>query len=224
MIWITLETLYALVIIIPCMVIWWKTYVLYRFSKYKGLAYLGNAFLCLAIAFMLRYIIMIEKILAGDALGTINQFTLLLLTMEVFMILPGLYIVYALVWRSFEKKCYATCRSLFPTVPFVLVASVIAYADLYFQTLLFMYGSLIIFYGLGSIIAIYRYIHNRTHIQWFFVIALVLLFIAMVINFIVQYTIHEYPLTRFIAYIITVVVLFIFVHITYQLTKRHHHG
>lgn len=216
---ISIETIYTLLIAITSLLVFFKTRKVYNFSNYKGLRYFSNAFLFIAVGFLLRYIIILQKILSGELLGTIQQTNLLLILMQFFLILPGMFLLYSLIWKKFENTKYSK-KPLNAPVTFIYIVSLIfAIADFLLQSFLFMYLSQILLFLIASIIAYKNYKTTKQQLKQFYFISMVLFLIARTINLIAQYTIDSFPLMRIYTYIITVVVLFLFLYITNKLTK-----
>lgn len=217
---ISIETIYTLLIAITSLLVFFKTRKVYNFSNYKGLRYFSNAFLFIAVGFLLRYIIMLQKILSGELLGTIQQTNLLLILMQFCLILPGMFLLYSLIWKKFENTKYSKKPLNKPVTVIYAVSLIFAISDFLLQSFLFMYISQIFLFLIASIIAYKNYEKTKQQLKQFYFISMVLFLIAMTINLIAQYTIDSFPLMRIYTYIITVVVLFLFLYITNKLTKK----
>lgn len=216
---IGVETIYSLLVIIPSLIIYFKVFKLYNFSKYVGLKYFSNAFLFLSLGFLVRYFVMINNVLSGYQHQTIQSFNFLLILMEFLLILPGMFLFYSLIWKKFEDKSYSITpinTSLFIIYSLALVFAVIDYI---LQSLILLYLSQILLFGLATIISYKNYRERKHTFKQFYFISMVLFLVIMVINFIAQYTINDYPVMRVYAYIMTVVVVFIFLYITKKLTN-----
>ncbi len=216
---ISLETIYTLLIIVPSLLIFSKTRRLYAFSNYKGLKYFSDAFLFFAIGFILRYIVMLNKIIAGNITATIQQFDLLLVAMEFFMIVPGMLLLYSLVWKRFEDLKYSKRPVNVSILLMYSFALIFACLDYLFSTLLFLYVSQIILFSAASIISYNNYRLRKQYFKQFYFISMVLFLLIMIINLIAQYTIDDFPIVRFYAYMITVLVVFLLLYVTNKLTK-----
>lgn len=216
---IGLETIYALLVILPSLLIFSKTRKLFRFSNYKGIKYFSNAFLFFAIGFILRYFVVLNKIISGNLLATIQSFDLLLIAMEFFMIVPGMFLLYALVWKNFEHLLYSKKPVNLAIFLMYFVALLLAVLDYVFSTFLFLFVSQIILFSVASVIAYTNYRVKRQYFKQFYFISMFLFLVMVVVNLIAQYTINNFPIMRFYVYVITVVVVFLFLHITNKLTK-----
>ncbi len=213
-----IETLYAVLVIVPSLIIFYKTRKLYNFSGYKGLGYFSSAFLFISLGFLLRYIIILNKTLAGDPFGTIKNFDVLVAGMEFFIVLTGMFLLYSIVWRRFETSKYSGRIINAPVLFLYLLALVITILDFILETFILLYSSQIILFGAASIITYRNYRRKRLYSRQFMFISMFLFLIVMVINFFAKITIDQYPIIRFYAYLITVVAVFIFLYITNKLT------
>ncbi|MFP4567705.1 MAG: hypothetical protein ACLFN8_02055 [Candidatus Woesearchaeota archaeon] len=217
---IGIETIYTLLIIIPSLIIYYKTNKLYNFSKYRGLKYFSNAFLFLAAGFFIRYFVIINNALTGYQHQTIQTFNTPLILMEFFLILPGMMLLYALVWQNFENKKYTKTPINTPLFFMYATAIILATIDYLMQTLILLYSSQIILFGAATIISYKNYREKKQYFKQFYFISMTLFLIIMLVNFIAQYTINNYPIMRFYAYITTVIALAIFLYITEKLTNN----
>jgi hypothetical protein len=217
---ILLETMYALLIILPSLLVYFRTSKLYSFSKYRGLKYFSNAFLFIAIGFALRYIVMLRKIAGGDLFNTLQQFDVMLGLMEFFMILSGMFLFYSLVWKHFEKKQYSMTSLNKPLFFMYVGALVLVILDLLLQSFIMLYTSQIILFGLATILAYLNYREKKQYFKRFYFIAMALFLLIAVTNLLGQYTIDTFPIVRFYTYVITLVAVWMFVYMTNQLVKK----
>lgn len=217
---IAIETLYAALVIVPSLIIFYKTRGLYNFSGYKGLRYFSNAFLFISLGFFLRYIVIVNKVLAGDPMGTIQTFDLLVIGMEFFIVLTGMFLLYSVAWKRFETKRYSKNLVNLPVLLIYITALIIAFIDFILETFILLYSSQIVFFSIASVITYRNYSKKRIYSRQFMFMSMFLFLVVMVINFIAQVTIDQYPLMRFYAYLITVIAVFIFLYITSKLTGR----
>lgn len=217
---ISIETIYTLLVIIPSLIIYYKTNKLYEFSKYRGIKYFSNAFLFLSIGFFIRYFIMINNVLAGYQHQTIQAHSLLLIVMAFFLILPGMFLLYALIWKNFEKKKYSKKPINIPVFFIYATSLILAITDYLMNSLILMYLSQILLFSVASIIAYKKYKKTKQYFRQFYFISMTLFLIIMIVNFIAQYTINTYPIMRFYAYITTIIAVFIFLYTTNKLIKR----
>lgn len=203
-----METVYALLVVVSCLLIFFRTRKIYLFSRHKGVRYFSYAFLFLAIGFMIRYSVMMTKLWQGNLMETINQFGLMTAAMEFFMILPGFFLLTSLNWKKFDKYFYG----------FVLAAFFIAVADLIFQSMLLMYLSQVTVFFFAALLS-YDKSRKRGKYMKLFSVSIILFLIVWLVNMIAQYTIGSFPMVRIYTYAITLVACFIFVYITMKLTK-----
>lgn len=210
---IAIETVYLLLVVFPAFFIFNRTRKLFSFSSYKGIRYISSAFLYLAVGFILRFIVMLSK----NSLGTIKTFGLLTLLMEFFLIMPGLLLLYSLVWQGFERSLFS--RRSIALVLLHLIAAVIAVADWYLGSLILLYSSQIIAFAVASVLSFQRYTRKRNNFMQMYFMAMVLFWLVWVINLIAQYTIDMIPAMRLYAYGFTVAGLLMFFYMTIKLTS-----
>ena len=211
---LALETFYSLLIIIPCLIIFFRFSNMYRFSNYKGLKYVKNAFLFFVVAFFLRYLVMLNRLFVGEFTGTIADFNALLFLMIFFMTLPGFFLLYSLIWKKFEVKKYSSKPLNLQVSIIYLLAIIVALFDYLNHSFLFMYSSQIIVYFIASVIAYKNYVGDKKLLKQFYLIAMLLLLVAMILNLIAQYTIDAFPQMRLYTYALTVLVIFVFLKIS----------
>lgn len=217
---LALETIYTILVLAPTITIFIKTRNLYSFSGYKGLNYFSKAFLFLAIGFFFRYLATLLRIFFHDnQLNTITNFGILTTAMEFFLVLPGLLLLYSLIWKKFEKRIYKN-RFLGNSETLIyLIAILLALGDYLLQSFLLMYTSQILLFMIASIVSYKKTREKKRPMMQLYFIAMVLFFIAWIINFIAQYTINMLPVLRVYVYLITVTVCFIFLYIIAKLTR-----
>ena len=211
---LALETVYSLLIIIPCLIIFFRFSKMYRFSNYKGLSYVKNAFLFFAVAFFLRYLVLLNRLFIGEFTGTIADFNALLFLMIFFMTLPGFFLLYSLIWKNFEVKKYSSKPLNLQVSIIYLLAIIIALADYLTNSFLFMYSSQITAYFIASFIAYKNYASDKKLLKQFYLISMLLLLFAMILNVIAQYTIDAFPVIRLYTYALTILVIFVFLKIS----------
>lgn len=217
---IGIETAYALLIIIPSLIIYFKVSKLYNFSNYKGLKYFSNVFLFLSAGFFIRYFVILNNVFSGYAHQTIQTFNALLILMTFFMALPGMFLLYSLVWKKFEDKKYSKKPINTPLFFIYALSLAIAVTDYLMQTLFLLYTSQILLLGVATVIAYKRYSEKKQYFKQFYFISMALFLIAMIINFVAQYTINTYPIMRLYTYLTTTIVVLLFLYITRNLTKK----
>lgn len=214
---IGIETIYTLLIVIPSIIIYFRTSKLYTFSKYRGLKYFSGAFLFLAIGFALRYLVMLQKIIGGDLFQTIQRLDLMVSVMEYFMILPGMFLFYSLIWKKFEHNKYSK-HPINPSLTMIyFLTLLLVILDFYLQSLISLYVSQIILFSAAAIISYINYKEKNQYFKQFYFIAMTLFLIISITNMIAQYTIDKIPIMRFYAYIITIITIWIFLYTTNKL-------
>ena len=215
--------MYFFLILFCSLIIFYKIRKIYSFSKYKGLRYFANGFLFLAIAFCVRFTVMLMKILEDNNItGTINEFNFFIIATEFTMVLPGLFFGYSLLWKKFEKEHYGL--GIMTQIPIYILALTIALIDYFLKTLNTMYISQIILFFSISVILYYRLKQKENKNNKFmltFFVSMILFFFIWILNFIAQYTINFAPMMRIYTYILTTITCFVMLYLIINLTKNH---
>lgn len=221
---ILIEIIYTLLVIFPCFFVFLKTCKIYRFSHHTGLRYFNLAFLFFTIAFLFRFGTIYYSIyMTADALGTIATTGLIRFILEFLTIIPGIFLLYSMLWKNFEKS------NLFSKIrmPFlVTLALIISAIDVYRGSFLFMYVTQIVIFSYASLVSFANYHNsklsskNKKNYKKMFFLSMFLFLIVWIVNFIAQYTIDRYPILRIYAYFITVVICYLFLYITHNITRH----
>ncbi len=166
---------YALIIISICWFIFWKSHKIFSLSYHQGVRYFRNAFLFYAAGFFSRYFL---KFAIGGFLAN--------LFFEFFFAMAGFFLLYSLLWKKFESVKIKSYSSLFniPIVIFYLLSLIIIYADLVASGLYFLFISQIILFALMSMLTLLNYVNRKQSFLKFYFTAVVLIFIAWLLNFI----------------------------------------
>jgi hypothetical protein len=213
-----LETIYLILLIIPTLFIYLKTRKLYKFSGYKGINYYSKAFLFLSIGFIIRYIVMISKILQNN-FQTIQEFNIITIIMEFFLIVPGLFLLYSMIWQRFEKSHYSHKFTISQLIIYFIALS-IALIDMYLGNFIFMYTSQILIFFIASIISYNKYLKNKNNFLQLYFISMILFLFIWIINLIAQFTIDIIPILRVYTYLFTTATCFTLLYITINLLKE----
>jgi hypothetical protein len=212
---IIIETVYLLLVALPSIFIYQRARQLYSFSRYRGIRYFASAFLFLAIGFIFRYLVMLSRLSQGIT-QTIKDFGVLTLAMEFFLVLPGLFLLYSMVWQRLEKDKYS--NSYYQAGIYAL-AILLAAADTASGGFSFMYSSQIAAFVFASAIGFRRYKRKKSNFMQLYSISMVLFLIVWVINMFAQYTIDAVPIIRLYAYLFTVSACLLVFFITFRLTR-----
>ncbi|MGM5488204.1 MAG: hypothetical protein ACQESG_04610 [Nanobdellota archaeon] len=207
---IAIETIYLLLVLTACFYISWRVYRLYAFSHHEGLKYLGLAFLFFGLGFVIRYGLMLGRIIRGES--TLITFGLFTILMEFLLVLPGLFLTYSLTWRKIPNQ------NLLHAGIYIL-ALIVAVGDFLLSEFYLLYGSQIILFLVASVVSLSKYMKRRSNYLQLYFITLVLFFLVWVFNAIAQYTIPGHPYMRLYAYLLTISACFIFVYVTRALTR-----
>jgi len=180
------KILYALVIVLICTIIVFKSDKLFRLSSHKGIQYFRNAFLFYGIGFAIRYFF--DFLLFQSALPGYFYFVDELF--EYFFIMGGFFLLYSLLWKKIEYPGLEYTSSLLNSriVVFHLMALLIVVLDFLWGGYLFMFISQIIVFFIASIISFSNYQKKNKKYKFskFYLLAMVLGFFAWVLNAIAE--------------------------------------
>lgn len=212
-----IETIYMLLLVIPSMIIYLKARNVYKFSNHKGIKYFSDAFKFLAIGFLIRYIIMIMKLIQND-FSTIKNFDIFTLMMEISLMMTGFLLLYSMTWKRFNHLNIFK-KINFPIISIYVLAFIFAFIDLIIKAFYMMYISQIFVFSIASIISYKNFNKKKTSIKQLYFISMILFFIVWTINLIAQYTIDIIPTIRLYAYLFTFSGSFIILYVTLKLTS-----
>ena len=207
-----IELLYALLVIIPSLWVFARTWRVYRFSHRESVKWFSLSFAAFAVAFAVRYAAMLYLINKGaDPLATVSEVILPFFAMEFFAALPGFLLVYSL-----------TRKEVGHVRPWIIItlAGIIAAADIATQSFLFLYASQVILMSVGTYVAFQRY-HQRPSLfrralSW----TMTVLLVVWIANAIGQYAIDGLPWLRVPVYALTVIGVWSFLLIVSGLLRR----
>ena len=144
------EILYAFIIIVCSLMIYFETKDLYDLSKHKGIQYFRFSFLFFAIAYFFRsFIKFIIGILDVDDILRINPFGFGLFTLFVFIFFSSLallFLIYSIKWKKWDKIINGFI--ILPLISFVLAITavifnhILVYLFIHLVLLLFALGVL----------------------------------------------------------------------------------
>jgi hypothetical protein len=216
---ILIETIYMLIVLIACIIIYVRTRELAELSNYKGIHYFRTAFLFFAIAFAIRYIMML---LAITELTTGPYIGLLLSVLLYYMLsMAGFYLLYSLVWKH-AKEMLSMHSDVFFIVALHIIGLAIGIATTIFQEETIMFVPQIIILGFGALLSYFNYqkgknLHN--FLQLYFM-TMLMAFIGFTANFVARFIIPIFPLFRILVYAITISVFVLFLYGVLKVTKQ----
>jgi hypothetical protein len=216
---ILIETIYALALIIPCLIIFFKVKRIHDFSKYKGLMYFSHAFVFFCIGFFIRYIYMIFSRFSGDIASTIQDYNILLALMKFFLILPGFFLLYSIIWKKFEIKKYSKSIITYPEFIIFIITLIIVLLGIFHETLLFFYFSQILLFSISSLISFINLRKKSNRFRLLYFSSMFIFLLIWIVNLFAQYTIDRFPIIRIYTYVATVIGILLFFYITLNLTK-----
>jgi len=130
-----LEMALTLIVIIICLLIYFRTKDLYELSLHKGIKYFRFAFLFFAFAFALRFIFPITMFLFNERL--FRSYTGFLMTFVGMMAI--LCILYSLLWKKLDSKNnFYIIISIAIIISFITTILRVGFLILSFQIILFI--------------------------------------------------------------------------------------
>ena len=97
-----LESLYSLIVIISCLIIYFKTKEIYKLSSHKGIGIFRNAFLFFGIAFFSRYFLRFITLISDYQIDRII-FGLGFFFFVYFGTMAALLLIYSVLWKRFKE-------------------------------------------------------------------------------------------------------------------------
>ena len=205
-----IELVYALFVIVPSMIIFVRTRVLYAVSAHQGIRYFGNAFLSFAVAFSLRFVANVYGSLLAEDWVLLP--TALFVLFEYVIALAGFYLVYSLVWKQFEIKGVRVCKSKVGLLHALAILVAVLDFALSPVTQYFLFLSQIIIHGYAIVLSWANYKaakRRRTFLQIYFII-MVLAFVGWTANFLGIFLIKIFPFIWLYLYGITATIFVLF--------------
>ena len=216
-----LKIFYALVVGLICAVIVLKTHRLFRLSHHQGIRYFRNAFLFYGIAFIVRYFLgapFLYNSMSGDIFSLIN------FIFEYFLIMAGFFLLYSLLWKKIEgtKRNYSSSLFNLRILPFYVMAGIIVILDLLWNTREFMFFSQIILFAFAVIISYINYKKKGEKHRFlrFYVVAMILSFLAWISNTIAALYLKWHPLVLMGVYASNILVFLLFLYGVIKVTKN----
>jgi len=222
-----IESVYTLVVVFCCLVIYLKTRRLYVISAYKGMLYFQNAFLWFAIAYVSRFLMIMtginDYVLFGlDFFGYgVIAYNIFMLIFIYFLSLGGLFLVYSLVWKDFEQGlsdegifAWLIDSRIYMLHAIALVVSVLV---IILKAPDIMYVTQIALTGYGLLLTYNNYQkvsrHKTKHgFSQLYVLTMSLAFLGYVINFLSVFIFPIMPMIFLYADIITTLIFLIFLY------------
>lgn len=181
-----LKIIYSLAITLICAIIVFKTDKLFRLSFHQGIRYFRNAFLFYGAAFLFRYILIPSL---SKLFGKYNFIPRAFF--EFFLIMAGFFLLYSLLWKKLEYNQRTFKSSLLNRniLVFYLMAIIIVILDIIWNKYAFMFLSQFITFSVASIISYNNYLQRGKHRKFskFYFLAMVLSFIAWLLNFLLVF-------------------------------------
>lgn len=210
---------YGLVIAVICIIIVIKTDKLFRLSLYQGIRYLRNAFFFFGIAFIIRYV------LRAPFFPTMNYYLVyypvIKFVFEYFLVMAGFFLFYSLLWKRIEEE--RAVSSLFNTKIAILyvMALVIVFLDLVWETHGFMFFSQIILFSFASFISYMNYKKNGLKHRFlkFYFIAMLLSLIAWILNMAAALWLDWNKAILIDIYILNIIIFLLFLYGVINVTK-----
>ena len=174
-----LKLVYALIIVLVCVVIVFKTNKLFRLSSHNGIRYFRNAFFFYGVGFVVRYV------LGSKMIFPIFPFSVIGVLFEFFFVMAGFFLIYSLMWKKFESPETDYTSSLFNSKIFIfyVLALLIVVLDSLWSTNTFMFFSQIIVFAFNSFISYsnHKKRKGKPFLRFYF-LAMLLAFFAWALN------------------------------------------
>ena len=213
-----LKLFFALIVVLICMVIVFKTHKLFRLSSYTGIRYFRNAFFFYGIGFAIRFFIgspIFDNKYLSAYYPAINSL------FEFFLVMAGFFLLYSLLWKNFEHRKHSLSSLFnFKIFIFYLVAFIIVVLDSIWKTNYFMFASQILLFVLASGISYLNYIKkkNREFLKFYF-IAMILSLIAWVLNALAALYFNWNQAVLINIYILNLIVFLLFLYGVIKVTR-----
>ncbi len=210
---------YALIIVIVCTIIVFRTDKLFKLSLHNGIRYFRNAFFFYGIAFIFRYFIgsgFIVDLFYPEYYFAIN------ILFEFFLIMAGFFLLYSLMWRRFENE-KGSFSSLFNVkiLVFYLMAITLVLFDFFWATSCFMFLSQIILFFGASIMSYINYKKGGSQRKFskFHFVAMILVLFGWVLNFLAALYFNWNPAVLINVYIFNMIFFLIFLYGVARITR-----
>jgi len=214
--------IYSFVVVFICVVIVLKTDRLFKLSLHQGIRYFRNAFFFYGVAFLFRYVLG-SRLISKFIVGSENYFIIIIL-FEFFLVMAGFSLFYSLVWKRFEKSEKGEFSSLFnfKMIIFYIMSLLIAIVDSLWNTYLFMFLSQIILFAYASILSYdnYKRKGDKHRFLKFYFIAMLLSLTAWILNAILANYLNWNKGILLNVYLINIVVFVLFLYGVVKITGR----
>jgi len=167
------KLIYAIAILLICIIIVYKTNRLFHLSSHPGIRYFRNAFFFYGMAFFSRYIL---NYLIGSFASIVF--------FEFFLIIAGFFLLYSLIWRHLEKEKWSA-SSLFNSKIslFYAMALALVLIDFLWGTIFVMLASQVIVFVIASILSFKNYKkRQKSRFPGFYFLAMLLMLSAWILN------------------------------------------
>ncbi len=206
------KLIYALFILIICVIIVFRTNRLFQLSLHQGIRYFRNAFFFYGLAFFSRYIL--DLFLGHHIVDPLFEF---------FIIVAGSFLLYSLLWKKIESE-KGTHSSLFNSriLIFYFMAIIIALIDTIWSTMYVMFFSQIVLFLFASIISFYKFKNNekRKKFPGFHFLAMILMFFAWILNLLAPLLFSWNPIALINIYFFNAVFFLVFLFGAIKISGR----
>jgi hypothetical protein len=213
---------YSLIVVFICVIIVLKTDRLFKLSLHQGIRYFRNAFFFYGIAFLFRYVLGSRLISGYFIFG--EYYFIITILFEFFLVMAGFSLLYSLIWKKFEKSGRGALSSLFnfKMLVFYIMSLLIGILDFLWGTYLFMFLSQIIIFAYASILSYNNYQDrgNKHKFLKFYFIAMLLSFMAWVLNAILAIYLSWNKGILLSVYLINIIIFVLFLYGVVHITRR----
>lgn len=215
-----LKIIYSIIIIIICSIIVIKTDRLFSLSFHQGIRYFRNAFFFFGIAFIFRTIIGLDSF---AFFLNINNFFIIKAAFEFFTIMAGFFLLYSLIWKKFEPFHHPHSSIFNPRINlFYLMTVILIFLDYIWKTYFFMFFSQIILFFFALIISFLNFKEGGDKHKFlkFYMIAMLLSFLAWILNAIAASYLNWNQLVIIDIYFINMIIFLLFLYGVIKFTKN----
>lgn len=198
-----IQSIYTFVVVLCCLIVYFRTLKLYKATGYDGIKYFFMAFLYYALGFITIFAYG-WRILLGN-LGKSVVMNYIPILLEYFLIMGGFYITYSLLWKKFLDDTWISRIILLH-----MIAIIIALADMFYTHAYLMFIMELVIGIYAAIIIYTNYMDNKSQkFTQFYFISMVCNVLGWLMYFAGYITNNDYPIMMLYTYII-IMLAFIF--------------
>jgi hypothetical protein len=198
---LAIESVYSLIVVVACLLIYFETRELYNLTSYKGIKYFRNTFLFFGITYFIRFCLSLVSTLRINPvlfnLFRLFEFSLFIMVYTSSMAL--IYCIYSIFWKGLKKYRFSNVylfHALALLIAFLTVIRVMPSLFLIFQSILFL---------VLIIVSYIKYKHSK-HDGSFAKLYLIyfLIFALWIVSSIMAFVFFIAPILGLVIYIISI--------------------